>query len=134
MRKHVTFTSLSWCNENWAFNNGHQLFDSEDLKAMPIGFRIRKSRIPFWGYVGCVFNLLNQELTVKVEMEGKEFSAQVEPGGEMTFGEDELGRKLKEGDIMGIQTSASTHKWLQCSILNGGDFTCEVRSSTDLEQ
>ena len=124
---YVIFSARSGYHEKWLLNLTHLYTNSTDLNTLPIGFRIRKSRLPFGGYVGCIHNLLDREITVKIMLEDKECSTRVGAGDEISFGASEMGRSLKEGDIMTITTSASEHKWLMCHILKDGDYACEVK-------
>ena len=122
--QYIHCAPLSGYHEKWLFNN--LVRDLKDLEAMPIGFRVRDSRIPFGGYVGCVLNLLDKALVVSIRLEDKEYSAQVKAGEEISFGSSEFGRKLSEGDIFYIKTSVSTHVLLKAKVLKDGDCVCEV--------
>lgn len=130
--KHVAFSTLSGYHEKWLFNFTRPNITFTELSTMPIGFRVRESRIPFGGYVGCIHNLLDRELTVNVSLDGKEYTAQIDAGDEISFGSSEMGRKLGEGDLFIITTSASEHTLLRACILKDGEYVCAVKSSKGL--
>lgn len=128
LAKHVTFSAISGYHQKWLFNVDHPYINSTDLSTLPIGFCIRESYLPFGGYVGCIHNLLDRKIRVNIMLEGKYYSTQLEAGDEISFGSSEMGRSLKEGDIMSIMTSASEHKLLKGHILKDGGYKCEVKT------